>query len=59
MTTLCKRAGVHPSTFFRWKRTARNPDPGGFTFTTVEKLHRTLDDLAAAERKGRRKQVAA
>lgn len=59
MTTLCKRADVHPSTFFRWKKTQRNPAPGGGTFTTIEKLHKALAQLEAADRKARRKPVAA
>ena len=43
---LCQRAGVHPRTFFRWKRTKNNPEPVGANMSTVNKLYAALSDIA-------------
>lgn len=62
MATVCKRAGVHPTTFSRWKKSQRNPQPIGANLASIEKLYAVLKDLAAqraqAER-SRRRSVAA
>ncbi len=47
MAEVCKRAGIHPTTFSRWKLSERNPAPKGATIASVEKLARVID---AAER---------
>lgn len=47
MAEVCKRAGIHPTTFSRWKLSERNPAPKGATIASVEKLVRVID---AAER---------
>lgn len=42
---LCEEAGVHPTTFSRWKRSERNPEPLGATLNSIAKLHDALDRL--------------
>lgn len=39
---LCKAAGVHPTTFSRWKASARNPQPVGMTFSKMSAIERAL-----------------
>lgn len=57
---VCQRAGVHPTTFFRWKKTKKNPEPVGANLSTVKKLYDALDDIAAENKRRRvRKAVAA
>lgn len=38
MSEVCSRAGVHPTTFSRWKRSDKNPDPIGATLKSLAKL---------------------
>lgn len=52
INALCRQAGVHPTTFSRWKRSERNPEPLTPTFRTIRKLY---DALSAIEAKGRRR----
>lgn len=57
---LCQRAGVHPTTFYRWKKSERNPEPVGANLATVNKLYAALDEIAAENKRRRtRKAVAA
>lgn len=57
---VCQRAGVHPTTFFRWKKTKTNPDPVGANLSTVSKLYDALGEIAAENKRRRaRKAVAA
>ncbi len=49
---LCRQAGVHPTTFSRWKKSERNPEPIGATLHSIGKLY---DALAICEAKGRRR----
>jgi transcriptional regulator with XRE-family HTH domain len=42
MSHICDRAGVHRTTFSRWKRSERNPDPIGATLDTLGKLGSAL-----------------
>mgnify|MGYP001175506542 CR=1 FL=1 len=54
---LCREAGVHPTTFSRWKKSERNPEPIGATLLSIGKLY---DALALVERRrGRRTRRAA
>lgn len=46
MSEACKRAGIHPTTFSRWKLSDRNPAPKGATIMSVSKLE---DVIAAHE----------
>lgn len=50
---LCQRAGVHPTTFSRWKRTENNPDPKGPNYKSIKRLWDALDDIAAENRRRR------
>ena len=46
MSEACKRAGIHPTTFSRWKLSERNPEPTGATIPMVARLQAVI---AAAE----------
>ena len=37
---LCRRAGIHPVTFFKWRKGPKNPDPVGANFHSIEALYR-------------------
>jgi transposase-like protein len=57
---LCQRAGIHPTTFWKWKKSARNTNPGGASLTSLNKLYDALDQIAAEnKRRLTRKAVAA
>lgn len=59
---LCRRAGISPDTFFKWRKTPRNPDPVGANLHSIEALYRELDKIEAEDAKrlsGRGKAVAA
>lgn len=38
MEEVCKGAGLHPTTFSRWKRSERNPNPIGATLASLGKI---------------------
>lgn len=59
VSAVCARANVHPTTFSRWKKTARNPEPIGATFKSIEKLEEALRDITAARRQQARRAVRA
>lgn len=42
MSEACKRAGIHPTTFSRWKQSEKNPMPKGATISSVEKLEHVI-----------------
>lgn len=44
---LCKRAGIHYTTFSRWKKTVRNPDPKGANLHSIGDLYDELDKIDA------------
>ena len=44
----CKRAGIHPTTFSRWKLSEKNPTPKGATIDSVGKVERAIADHEAA-----------
>lgn len=48
---LCRRAGISPDTFFKWRKTARNPDPVGANLHSVEALYRELGKIEAEDAK--------
>lgn len=57
---VCQRAGVHPTTFSRWKKSDDNADPMGANFASLQKIWAALDDIAAENKRRRaRKAVAA
>jgi hypothetical protein len=59
ISELCRQAGVHPTTFSRWKKSPRNPEPLGATFKTIKKLDNQLRVIAASRRPASRKAVQA
>lgn len=56
---LCKQAGVHPTTFSRWKKSERNPEPMGASLLAIGRLYDALAALEAGARRRPRKAVAA
>lgn len=54
INALCRRAGVHPTTFSRWKRSERNPEPIGATLQSIGKLYDALTELESGRRRRRR-----
>lgn len=54
---LCRLAEVNPTTFSRWKRSERNPEPIGATLRSIGKLYDALDQVEKTSR--RRRKVAA
>ena len=51
---VCTLAGVHPTTFSRWKKSERNPDPMGANLKSIEQIYQVLQSLPAARRRTRR-----
>lgn len=47
---VCIEAGVHPTTFSRWKVSERNPDPKGANLKLVGQLYDAIDRLAKLRR---------
>ncbi len=45
IASLCKRHGIYPSTFWRWKRTSANPCPTKASYNDVIGLRSTLKDM--------------
>lgn len=45
ISALCHRAGVHPTTFSRWKKSKRNPTPVGANLQSISKLFAALDAI--------------
>lgn len=48
---LCQEAKVHPTTFSRWKKSERNPQPIGATLKSLSALTDALDRLEGEQRK--------
>lgn len=45
ISEVCQQAGVHPTTFSRWKRSEKNPQPIGATIKSLSALTDALDRL--------------
>lgn len=45
---VCVKAGVHPTTFSRWKVSERNPEPIGATLQSLKKLDEALRQFEKA-----------
>jgi len=58
MNRVCQRAGVNPTTFSRWKKSERNPQPIGATLRSIGRLYDALVAIEA-EKAGKRRKVAA
>jgi hypothetical protein len=56
---VCTLAGVHPTTFSRWKKSERNPDPIGANLKTIRQLYAALDELRQAAPKRRARSAVA
>ena len=48
---VCQEAGVHPTTFSRWKISEKNPQPIGATIKSLSALTDALDRLEAVRLK--------
>lgn len=46
---LCEQAGIASSTFSRWKRSDKNPEPIGATLTSLRKLEGALQHFERGE----------
>jgi hypothetical protein len=44
---IAEAAGVHPTTFSRWKLSDRNPDPFGASMKSLSAIFRELDRIEA------------
>lgn len=53
IATVCKRAGVHPTTFSRWKKSPRNPNPIGANLATLKRIDEALRDIERPRRRRR------
>ncbi len=58
MNQVCLRAGVNPTTFSRWKRSERNPEPIGATLRSIGKLYDALAAIEAEATRTRRTRKA-
>lgn len=47
MSDVCRRAEIHPTTFSRWKKSERNPEPTGATIKSLTALQAALAALSA------------
>ncbi len=56
---LCLRAKVHPTTFSRWKRSERNPDPMGASLLAIGRIYAVLAAVEAEKANRRRARRAA
>ena len=58
VSEVCRRADVHPTTFFRWKRSLRTSDAPAATLRSLTKITAALYAIEA-EAKDQRKAVGA
>lgn len=42
MSEACKEAGIHPTTFSRWRQSEKNPDPKGAPIPSVAKIEAVI-----------------
>ena len=45
---ICRQASIHPTTFSRWKKSERNPDPVGASLRSLSALEAALRKMEAA-----------
>jgi transposase-like protein len=43
ISEVCQEAGVHPTTFSRWKKSDKNPQPIGATLKSLSAITAVLD----------------
>lgn len=49
ISQVCEDAGIHPTTFSRWKLSERNPNPIGATMRSLKKIDMALSAREAPE----------
>lgn len=50
ISELCQAAGVHPTTFSRWKKSEKNTQPIGATIKTLSAITDALDRMESQPR---------
>lgn len=55
---LCRRADVNPTTFSRWKKSDRNPNPCGASLLSIGRLYEELQAVEASTSRRRGKAAA-
>lgn len=58
MRAICISAGIHPTTFCRWKKSDRNLNPTGATLSSLNKLEAAIRDIEAKASRTRRPPTA-
>lgn len=58
MSEVCRLANVHPTTFSRWKKSEKNPDPIGATVRLLNAIDATLAEREAKKPRAARKAAA-
>lgn len=56
---VCSRAGVHNTTFSRWKKSERNPDPMGASLLAIGRLYSALEIIEREQGRAMRKAARA
>ena len=54
ISELCRQAGVNPTTFSRWKKSERNPEPIGAGLRSIGKLYNALSAVEKTKRRPRK-----
>ncbi|MEO0589073.1 MAG: hypothetical protein AAFZ11_00785 [Pseudomonadota bacterium] len=47
ISAVCSRAGIPTSTFYRWKKSEKNPHPTSPTMSTLQKVLSALEAIEA------------
>lgn len=42
MSEVCKEAGIHPTTFSRWRQSDKNPEPKGAPIPSVARIEAVI-----------------
>ena len=58
ITMVCGRAKIRTSTFFRWKKTAGNPEPTSPTWRSTKAIDAALAELIEERRRSRKAMAA-
>lgn len=48
MSEVCKEAGIHPTTFSRWRQSDKNPEPKGAPIPSVARIEAVIRQREAA-----------
>lgn len=52
MSEVCRRAGIHPTTFSRWKLSDKNQQPKGASIPSVAKLEAVISQAESRSEQG-------